>query len=142
MTSDPIVPATEERVSILAVWLSGGYLKLRNELQSLDMDTSFVERIEQFGQLVRNGQTYDVALLPASLPDMDWWSVWGELALLDQRPAILVYTHTSSFNLWSGVLEAGCYDVLAAPFTHERVEESLLRAARSFQQQRFPRTEE
>jgi hypothetical protein len=30
----------------------------------------------------------------------------GELALLTPRPAILVYAHTASFQLWPGVLEA------------------------------------
>jgi DNA-binding response OmpR family regulator len=44
----------------------------------------------------------------------------------------LVYAHTASFQLWSGVLEAGGYDVLVEPFTAEELQGAVLRAAASF----------
>jgi CheY-like chemotaxis protein len=96
------------------------------------MSPVFVSRATELGDLARSGEIYQVALLPASLPDMDWWTLWGELALFNRRPAILVYAHTASFQLWSGVLEAGCYDVIVEPFTDEKLKEVLLSAADSF----------
>jgi DNA-binding NtrC family response regulator len=125
---------TANRVRLLAVIPSAGNLELWEEVQLLNFETIFVDRVEDLGRYVRDGETYDVALLPASLPDLDCWTVWGELGLLDRRPAVLVYAQTASFQLWSGVLEAGGYDVLVAPFTHERIKESVLRACRSFRE--------
>ena len=135
MTSTNQAVSGETDVRILVVLPSNGDRMLRSELKRLARSTTFVDRAEDLAQFVRNGETYEVALLPVSLPDMDWWTIWGELGLLDQRPAILVYTQTSSFQLWSGVLEAGGHDVLVAPFTRERVKEAVLRAAASFKQQ-------
>jgi len=124
------------KVRILAVLSSDSEGKIRHELSRLNMISTCVNHAEELGHFVRNGEVYEVALLPASLPDMDWWTVWGEIGLLDYRPAILVYTHTASFQLWSGVLEAGGYDVLVEPFTHERLKEAVMRAALNFEQQR------
>jgi DNA-binding NtrC family response regulator len=125
-----------DKIRILAVLTSDIEGKMRRQLNSLDMSPIFINRADELGHYVRNGEVYQVALLPASLPDMDWWTIWGDLALLDLRPAILVYAHTASFQLWSGVLEAGGYDVLVEPFTLEKVKEAVLRAVRSFEQQR------
>ncbi len=126
------------KVRILAILTSNIDSRVLRQLNSLDMCPTFVNRADELGHFVRNGEVYQVALLPASLPDMDWWTIWGELALLDRRPAILVYAHTASFQLWSGVLEAGGYDVIVEPFTLEKLKEAVLRAAGSFQQQRDP----
>ena len=125
-----------DKVRILAVLTSDIEGKIRRQLNSLDMSPIFISRADELGHYVRNGEVYQVALLPASLPDMDWWTIWGDLALLNHRPAILVYAHTASFQLWSGVLEAGGYDVIVEPFTLEKLKEAVLRAARSFEQQR------
>jgi DNA-binding NtrC family response regulator len=125
-----------DEVRILAVLSSDIRDEIRRQLKSLDVSPVFVRRADELGDFVRNGEIYQVALLPASLPDMDWWTIWGELALLNQRPAILVYAHTASFQLWSGVLEAGGYDVIVEPFTHEKLNEAVMRAARSFERQR------
>jgi hypothetical protein len=38
-------------------------------------------------------------------------SVWGALALLKARPAILVFAREATFQLWSDVLELGGSDV-------------------------------
>jgi len=46
----------------------------------------------------------------------------------------LVYAHTASFQLWSGVLEVGGYDVIVEPFTDEEIQRAVLRAARSFKE--------
>jgi DNA-binding NtrC family response regulator len=124
------------KVRILAVLSSDMEGDIRRQLSLLDLFPTFINRADELGHFVRNGEIYQVALLPAHLPDMDWWTIWGELALLNRRPAILVYAHTATFQLWSGVLEAGGYDVIVEPFTREKLKEAVLRAAESFEQQR------
>ena len=49
--------------------------------------------------------------------------------MLRPKPAILVYAHAANFQLWSGVLEAGGYDVIVEPLTDEKLMEALLRAS-------------
>jgi DNA-binding NtrC family response regulator len=124
------------KVRILAVLSSEMEGEIRRQLTSLDLFPTFIRRADQLRYFVRNGEIYQVALLPAHLPDLDWWIIWGEIGLLNRRPAILVYAHTASFQLWSGVLEAGGYDVIVKPFTREKLEEAVSRAAKSFEQQR------
>jgi len=130
------VAENHDKVRILAILTSDIEGRIRRQLNSLDLSPIFISHADELGHYVRNGEVYQVALLPASLPDMDWWTIWGDLALLDQKPAILVYAHTASFQLWSGVLEAGGYDVIVEPFTLEKLKEAVLRAAKSFEQQR------
>jgi DNA-binding NtrC family response regulator len=126
--------ADEQAVRILAIVSPEAMGELRRQLLAMDMTTVFINRITELAQVVRNGEIYQVALLPAALPDTDWWAMWGELALLNPRPAILVYAHTASFQLWSGVLEAGGYDVIVAPFTDRKLKEAVLRAAGNFEE--------
>jgi CheY-like chemotaxis protein len=122
------------KVRMLAVVPEEMQEGIRRQLSSLGMSPVFVSRAAELGHFVRSGEVYQIALLPAVLPDLDWWTVWGELALLNPRPAILVYAHSASFQLWSGVLEVGGYDVIVEPFTDEKLKEALLRAAESFEQ--------
>ena len=124
-----------DKVRILAIFSSDTQGEIRRHLTSLDVSPVFISCADELGNFVRNGEIYQVAILPASLPDMDWWTIWGELALLDHRPAILVYARTVTFQLWAGVLEAGGYDVIVEPFTREKLRDAVLRAARSFEQQ-------
>jgi CheY-like chemotaxis protein len=129
-----IVAENHSNVRILAVVpeeMQGG---IRRQLSEFGMSPVFVSRATELGQYVRSGEVYQIALLPAAFPEMDWWNVWGELALLNPKPAILVYAHSASFQLWSGVLEAGGYDVIVEPFTDEKLKEAVLRAAKSFEQ--------
>ena len=126
---------TRDKVRILAVVSSDLHSPIRRQLNALDMPTVFVSRSEQLGQAFRNGQVYEVALLPAILPEgIDWWTIWGELALLARKPAILVYAPGANFQLWSGVLEAGGYDVVVEPYAREKLKDAVLRAAGSFAQ--------
>lgn len=60
--------------------------------------------------------------------------LWGALALLNARPAILVYAREATFQLWSGVLELGGYDVVVEPFSDSDLQNAALRAAKSFEQ--------
>ena len=122
---------------ILAVVSSGFEEQIQRHLSSQDMSPVFVSRAEELAYLVRNGEVYEVALLPAVLPEgIDWWTLWGELAHLTRRPAILVYAHSANFHLWAEVLDAGGYDVVEEPFTREALREAVLRAAWSFDKKR------
>jgi DNA-binding NtrC family response regulator len=131
------VTQIDDKVRILAVVSSDTENLIQLQIHSLNISNVFVSNVEQLANSVRNDEVYQVAMLPAALPEgMDWWTVWGELALLTHRPAILVYAHTANFQLWSGVLDAGGYDVVVEPFTRERLKEAVLRAATSFEIQR------
>jgi DNA-binding NtrC family response regulator len=131
------VAENHDNVRVLAVVSPDFEAQIQRHLSSPDMSAVFVSRAEQLGHLVRNGEVYEVALLPAALPEgIDWWTIWGELAHLTPRPAILVYAQSANFHLWAEVLDAGGYDVVAGPFTRETLREAVLRAASSFDQKR------
>jgi DNA-binding response OmpR family regulator len=108
--------------------------QVRRQLGPIGVTIDFINTPAEFSHLSLGRSSYEVALLPAALPDTGWWSLWGEIALLNSRPEILVYAQTASFQLWSGVLEAGGYDVIVEPFTTEELQGAVLRAARSFRQ--------
>src|ERR1700754_4361926 len=85
--------------------------QIRRQLAPLGLVIDFVSKTVEVSQLALSRRSYHVALLPAVLPDNGWWSLWGEITLLNPRPEILVYAHEATFQLWSGVLEIGGYDV-------------------------------
>jgi DNA-binding response OmpR family regulator len=111
--------------------------QIRRQLASLGVVVDFVSKAVEMSQLALSRRSYHVALLPAELPDNGWWSLWGEITLLNPRPEILVYAHKATFQLWSGVLEIGGYDVIVEPFTEEELQGAVTRAARSFEERRF-----
>jgi DNA-binding NtrC family response regulator len=106
--------------------------QIRSHLAPLGIPIDFVSKAAEVSQLALADTSYHVALLPAALPDNDWWTLWGELAQLNPRPEILVYAHKPTFQLWAGVLEAGGYDVIVEPLTADELQRSVLRAAKSF----------
>ena len=121
-----------EQLRILAVVAADTQEKIRRQLTSFGMIPVLVSRATELAHHTRNGETYHVVLLPAALPKTDdWWAIWGNLVMLSPKPAILVYAQTATFQLWSGVLEAGGYDVIVEPLTDEKLKEALLRAAES-----------
>jgi DNA-binding response OmpR family regulator len=108
--------------------------QIRRQLASLGVVIDFVSKAVEVSQLALSRRSYHVALLPAVLPDNGWWSLWGEITLLNPRPEILVYAHKATFELWSGVLEIGGYDVIVEPFTEEELQRAVTHAARSFEE--------
>jgi hypothetical protein len=106
--------------------------QIRRYLAPLGVTIDFISKAAEVPPLALAETSYQVALLPAALPDNGWWSLWGEMALLSPRPEILVYAHNPTFELWSGVLEAGGFDVLVEPLTAEYLQRAVLRAAKSF----------
>jgi DNA-binding NtrC family response regulator len=101
-------------------------------LAPLGTRVDFISTAAVVSHLVLSSTLYHVALLPAALSDNGWWSLWGEIALLDPRPEILVYAQNASFELWSGVLEIGGHDVIAEPFSGDELRRAVSRAASSF----------
>jgi DNA-binding NtrC family response regulator len=111
--------------------------QIRRQLASLGVTIDFISKAAEVSHLALSQNSYHVALLPAILPDNGWWSLWGEIALLNPRPEILVYAHTATFRLWSGVLEMGGYDLIVEPFTEEELQRAVTRAAESFVERCF-----
>jgi hypothetical protein len=127
---------THETVRVFALASAELQRELRRQLAPLGVTPVFIERAAELSYITRDGVTYHVALLPAALPDADWWALWGTIALLNPRPALLVYAQSANFQLWSGVLESGGYDVIVAPFTDREIQGAVLRAAASFEERR------
>jgi hypothetical protein len=122
---------------MLAVVPSGRRVEIARQLAPLKPDLLFLERLAEAEVALREDDVFQVALLPASCSDTDWWELWGVLALLTPRPAILVYAREATFLLWSGVLELGCYDVIVDPFSDETLRGAVLGAAKSFEERRL-----
>ena len=115
---------------------------LERRLTPIGIRLMFVRRVADLLVLTRKGQVFSVVILPASLPDGDVWAVWGELALLTPRPEFVVYAQTASFELWSGVLEAGGHDVLVEPYRAEEVRKTVLEARRAFEKRQAQEAEQ
>jgi DNA-binding NtrC family response regulator len=123
-----------DEVRILALAPVEVQAQIRRQLGAIGAVVDFIGNANDLHRLALSRVLYHVALLPAALPDTGWWALWGEITLLNPRPEILVYAHTASFELWSGVLELGGYDVLVEPFTDEEIQGAVLNAAQSFRE--------
>jgi DNA-binding NtrC family response regulator len=130
------VTERHEAVRVFALAPAEMQRVLRRQLAPLGVAPVFIERADELSYITRDRSFYHVALLPAALPDADWWALWGSISLLNPRPALLVYAHTANFQLWSGVLESGGYDVIVEPFTDREIQGAVLRAAASFEERR------
>ena len=118
------------QIRVLAVAAEAMQEQLHRQISSFGMIPMVVTSAQDLATQIRTGEQYHVVLLPASLSETrNWWAVWGDVAMLRPKPAILVYAHTATFQLWSGVLEAGGYDVIVEPLTDEKLKEALIRAA-------------
>lgn len=62
-----------------------------------------------------------VVLCASKLPDGDWKDVLDQLALLPDRPRLIVFSRTADEALWAEVLNAGGFDLLATPFQDEEL---------------------
>ena len=107
--------------------------EFQRQLADLHVAFVFVCRTSDLSQLVRDQELVHVVVLPTALQKVGWWALWNEICMLNPCPALLLYTHTASFELWSSVLESGGYDVIVEPFTDEELQGAVLRAARSLE---------
>jgi DNA-binding NtrC family response regulator len=121
-----------DEIHLLALVRRERQAQIRRQLAAIEVSIDFISRVAELSHLAPSQSFYQVALLPAALPGNGWWSLWGEIALLNPRPEVLVYAQTASFQLWSGVLEAGGYDVLVEPFSAQQLQQAVIRAAVSF----------
>jgi DNA-binding response OmpR family regulator len=87
--------------------------------------STFMQRLSQGG--------HAVVLVPATLSSEDWFRIWGIVSILDQRPSILIYAWRTDFQTWTGILEAGAFDVVVAPFTQEIFEAAISAAMTDFE---------
>ncbi len=132
MAGEGAMPQKREKINILALVPEHMREALELDLASLDTTIAFIDCASELSSRAKDLDVCQVALIPAELPDQNWWIVWREFSLLSHRPSILVYTETDSFELWSGVLEAGGFDVLPVPFDRETVCDAISRAAKNF----------
>jgi len=128
------VSAQQTELRILAVVPSSRRAEFARGLAPLKPNLLFVGRSAEAAGAIKEDEGFQVALLPATLSDTDWWELWGVLALMNPRPALLVYAPEATFRLWSGVLELGGYDVIVEPFSDEELQATVLRAAKSVQE--------
>ena len=128
--------AQSNKLRMLAVVPPDRRAEIARQLAPLKPDLLFLDRLAEAQVAIREDDVFQVALLPASCSDTDWWELWGVLALLNPRPAILVYARKATFLLWSGVLELGGYDVIVDPFSDETLQGAVLGAAKSVEEQR------
>ena len=134
---EALVNAQGTELRMLAVVPPDRRAEIARQLAPLKADILFLGRLAEAEVAIREDDVFQVALLPASLSDTDWWELWGVLALLNPRPAILVYAREATFLLWSGVLELGGYDVIVDPFSDETLQGAVLGAAKSFEERRL-----
>jgi DNA-binding NtrC family response regulator len=130
------VTETHETVRLLALVSAEMQRELRRRLAPIMVTPVFIERAAELSHITRDQAYFHVAFVPAALPDADWWALWGSISLMNPRPALLVYAQTANFQLWSGVLESGGYDVIVEPFTDREIQGAVLRAAASFEERR------
>src|ERR1700749_3007323 len=129
-----IVVSLSTRLRILVMVPAERRREIARQLHPLDAHLVFANPSGQTDEAINPDDTFQVAILPASLADTAWWTLWGVLELLSNRPAILVYAREATFGLWSGVLESGGYDVVVEPFSGEEIRSAVLQAAQSFEE--------
>jgi hypothetical protein len=129
-----IVVLSSTRLRILVVMPAERRREIARQLHPLDAQLVFADPSGQTDEAINPDDTFQVALLPAALADTAWWRLWGILELLNNRPAILVYAREATFQLWSGVLESGGYDVIVDPCSGEEIRTAVLQAAQSFEE--------
>lgn len=120
------------KIGVIAMVSPETHSLLAQYLAALDLDLLIASDVADFLRALRAAQAVAVVIIPAVLPDAGWWPLWGELSQRLPRPEILVYAHTASFQLWSGVIEAGASDLIEEPFTERELRDAVSRAIRNF----------
>jgi hypothetical protein len=129
-----IVVTPSAHLRILLVIPAERRREIIRQLQPLNAELVFADSSGQTEEGIMEDDIFQVAILPATLTDTAWWKLWGMLGVLNKRPAILVYAREASFQLWSGVLESGGYDVIVEPFTDSEIRNAVCQAAESFEE--------
>jgi DNA-binding NtrC family response regulator len=130
----PTVESIGCDVRVLAVIPEEMQPALLRQLAPLKMTVVCAGRALEITRLVERGAVFQVAILPSASSDAEWWALWGELSLIDPRPEILVYARSTTFQLWTGVLDMGGFDVIVQPFSDAEIQDAVLRAVRCFKE--------
>ena len=125
---------SDAQLHILLVVPAERRREIARQLLPLHAHLVFVNSSGQTEHAISDDEVFQVAILPATLADTAWWNLWGVLELLNERPAILVYAREATFQLWSGVLESGGYDVIVEPFSDVEIRCAVLQAAQNFEE--------
>lgn len=107
---------------------------LLRQLAPLKLTVVCATRALEIARLISHGAVFEVAILPAASSQAELWALWGELCLIDPRPEILVYAQAASFQLWTGVLDMGGFDVIEYPFSDVEIQGAVLCAVDSFKE--------
>jgi hypothetical protein len=126
------VATTSPHLRILLVIPTERRSEITRQLQPLNADLVFADPSGQTEEGIKEDDLFQVAILPATLNDTAWWKLWGVLGVLHKRPSILVYAREATFELWSGVLESGGYDVIVEPFSDVEIRDAVWQAAENF----------
>jgi hypothetical protein len=129
-----IVVAPSTRLRILLLIPAERRREITRQLQPLNAELVFADPSGQTDEGIKEDDLFQVAILPATLTDTAWWKLWGMLGVLNKRPAILVYAREATFELWSGVLESGGYDVIVEPFSDAEIRDAVRHAAENFEE--------
>ena len=62
-----------------------------------------------------------VVLCEEKLGDGDWKDVLSQLALIPDRPRLIVFSRNANEHLWADVLDLGGFDLLATPFRDDEL---------------------
>jgi hypothetical protein len=129
-----IVVTSGTHLHILLVVPAERRREIARQLLPLHARLVFANSSGQAEETIDADEVFQVAILPATLTDTAWWSLSGVLGLLNKRPAIVVYAREATFQLWSGVLESGGYDVIVEPFSGLEIRRAVLGAAKNFEE--------
>jgi hypothetical protein len=129
-----IVVTSGTHLHILLVVPTERRREIARQLLPLHARLVFANSSGQTEETIDADEVFQVAILPATLTDTAWWSLSGVLGLLNKRPAIVVYAREATFQLWSGVLESGGYDVIVEPFSGLEIRSAVLGAAKNFEE--------
>lgn len=106
------------------------------QLAPTDTVVTFISEAAELSALSHTSGNFSVAILPASGPETELSFLLKELRLFDPRPEILIYAAHASFQFWSGLLDAGCRDILLQPFSSGELQRAVLDAANAFEERR------
>lgn len=123
---------------VLALVKSEMQADLERILAPVGAEMTFIDGFDSFRDLSQRQNVFAVAILPARVPESDTWALCGELRLLlTPCPEVLIYATRASFQLWSGVLDAGGRDVLLEPFSANELRDAVIDAAQAFEDRRL-----
>lgn len=125
---------TSPHLRILLVIPAERRSEISRQLRPLNAELFFADSSGQTEEGIKEDDVFQVAILPATLNDTAWWKLWGVLGVLRKRPSILVYAREATFELWSGVLESGGYDVIVEPFSDAEIRDAVRQAEENFEE--------